>query len=351
MTSRQFLKQQARLAHSFQRLGLAGETAFQTLSYQYVLNYSEKLSTLPAERLQTWRSSYQRVQAQPQITQFLKILVADDPTGAQLPEWYQFFVGRRYREDSGKFFTPKPIAAVMARLLPKRSGVVIIDPTCGGGTFLVEAAHRWQQDDCTLIANDVEPSLVELTMLLLSLAAPQHHIQQYSSVNIFDSQPGLNQWYGRVDYVLANPPFSLKIETEPGNSQLFQVGYRTSDALFLDTALHLLKPGGRLVCLLPHSLVANQEFYNLRVSIENTWSILGVICLPEGVFHLHAGTTTRADIVILDKKPVSRKGSGKRVFASVPSVGIRLNNHAKATVANDLELILNNPEIRRALSL
>jgi hypothetical protein len=35
----------------------------------------------------------------------------------------------------------------------------------------------------------------------------------------------------------------------------------------------------------------------------------------------------------------------------VPSVGIRLNNHAKATVANDLELILNNPEIRRALSL
>jgi len=239
----------------------------------------------------------------------------------------------------------------MARLLPFISNPIIIDPTCGGGTFLVEASYIWRHDKCTLIGNDIETSLVELAMVTLGLVAPRHHIKHYSSVNIFDPTSELTKWNGRVDYILANPPFSLKIEYEQFDSKLFLSGYRNSDALFLDTAFKFLKPGGRLVCILPHSIVANKEFAKLRTIVEKTWNILGIICLPEGVFHLSAGTTTRADIVVLEKQKAHNKAPQKLIFASVPSVGIRLNSLVKSPVANDLEKVLSNAEAKEAFTI
>jgi hypothetical protein len=132
---------------------------------------------------------------------------------------------------------------------------------------------------------------------------------------------------------------------------LFSSGYRNSDALFIDTAFKLLKDGGRLVCLLPHSIIANQEFSHLRTIVERSWNVLGVICLPEGVFHLSAGTTTRADIVILEKCKLQDKGPQKLFFASVPSVGIRLNNNMKEPISNNLEQVLSNTEVKQSLGI
>jgi SAM-dependent methyltransferase len=350
MASRQFARQQERLADYLRRFGLEGEAAFRCLAYQYVLTYPQKLTNLPPEVIQKWRQVYGKLQLASRSVGLLPELVGADPAGDNLPDWYQFFVGRRYREGSGKFFTPQPIAATMARLLPKRPGAVIMDPTCGGGTFLVEAARYWEGSDCTLVANDVESSLVELAILALSLGvAPQQH-PHFSAVNIFDSTPELAKWSGQVDYILANPPFSLQIEQEQFDSPLFLVGYHNSDALFIDTARKLLKPGGRLVCLLPHSIVANQEFARLRATIEQDWVMRGVICLPEGVFHLNSGTITRADIVILEKKPLSGEGQGRLIFASLPSAGVRLNGQA-SIVAHELQNLLANTQVRAVLGL
>ena len=215
----------------------------------------------------------------------------------------------------------------------------------------MEASSVWGRSRCTLVANDVENSLVELAMLTMSLGVAPHHQKHYLSENIFDAPEELTRWYGKVDYILANPPFSLRIENEQFESPLFLSGYRNSDALFLDTALKLLRPEGRLVCLLPHSVIANSDFSKLRTIVEESWAVVGVICLPEGVFQLSAGTTTRADIVVLDKLNGSRMRAHKKVFASTPSVGIRLNNIARDTVENDLERLVQDAEVRVALGL
>lgn len=351
MTNRRFMSQKERLENYFRRFGLEGEPAFHGLAYHYILRYPERLASLPWSITEKWQAAYRKITQEHYVISLLDELVTQDPTGDKLPEWYQFFIGRRYREGSGKFFTPKPIASVMARLLPSCRHPVIMDPTCGGGTFLIEASYVWRHGQCTLVANDIETSLVELAMLALSLATSQQHSKHYSSVNIFDPADELTRWYGRVDYILANPPFSLRIEHEQFHSQLFSSGYRNSDALFIDTALKLLKPGGRLVCLLPHSIIANIEFSDLRAIVENSWSVLGIICLPEGVFHLSAGTTTRADIVILEKKLARDEQARKIVFASVPSVGIRLNSVAKGPITNELERVLDEAEVREALGV
>ena len=351
MSSRQLLSNKDRLGGYLQRFGLEGESAFSAIAHHYVILHSIKGKSLPVSIKAKWEVQYNKIKSVPYLVEFLNELVRTDPLGSLLPEWYQFFVGRRFREGSGKFFTPKPIAHAMAELLPKTKKPVIMDPTAGAGTFLMEASKIWADVECTLVANDVEPSLVELAMLTLGLGASPRHSQYYLSENIFDELDGLKAWYGKVDYILANPPFSLRIDNEQFESVLFAQGYKTSDALFIDTALKLLRPGGRLVCLLPHSIVANNEFSALRRLVEKYWSVFAVVSLPEGVFQLSGGTSTRADIVVLDKKPISMDKLKGVVFASVPSVGIRLNNNAKDVIDNDLEKLLGNSDVKNALGL
>jgi tRNA G10 N-methylase Trm11 len=98
----------------------------------------------------------------------LEQAVSSDPHGLNLPVWYQHFMGRRFRLETGKFFTPRAIASAMASLLPRKEDATIMDPTCGGGTFLVEASKRWEGLSCRLIGNDVDSMLVELTDIVLS---------------------------------------------------------------------------------------------------------------------------------------------------------------------------------------
>jgi len=352
MTDRRSAEQQRMLENCLRRFGISGKAAFDILAYHYTLCYADKLKDLPRTVRDKWLREYQKIRRHRHIVSLLDELVLEDSEGSRLSEWYQFFVGRQFREASGKFFTPREIASAMARMLPKRSGAVIMDPACGSGTFLIEASKIWREDDCVLVANDIDPSLVELTMLTLSLATPPRHRKVFINTDMFVPSEEFGSWYGRVDYILANPPFSLRIDYEQFDSPLFSSGYRNSDALFVDVALELLRPGGRLITLLPHSIIANKEFSKFRSVVETLWVVLGVICLPEGVFQSSAGTTTRADIVILEKKQVSgTQIPRRRVFASVPSVGIGLNNNRKGVEENYLEVVLNTPLVRQTLGI
>jgi type I restriction-modification system DNA methylase subunit len=342
---------QEQLADALRRHGVEGDHAFYSLASKYHQIFSEALEDIPGSVVAKWSASYSRVSHDERLVSTLTDLVRQDPKGSALPDWYQFFIGRRFREGSGKFFTPRPVAASMARFLPHINNPIIMDPTCGGGTFLSQASLLWENETCTLVGNDVEPSLVELTRLILGLSTPKKHRKQYFNVNIFDQSDDFAQWHGRVNFILANPPFSLQIGNGQFDSELFLAGYRNSDALFIDTALTLLAGGGRLVCLLPHSLIANRDFANMRSIVEKRWDLLGVITLPEGVFHLAAGTTTRADIVILRKKGPSSSNARKMLFASVPDVGVQLNGNSQRPDSNDLDRLLQEKEIQKVLEL
>lgn len=352
MTSRQFVQEKAMLGDYLMQYGISGDAAFHILAFHYASCYADRVSKIPTVIIRRWELDHNRIEQNSMLLQVLDTIVADDPMGGKLPEWYQFFIGRRFREGSGKFFTPKPIARAMAQMLPIIDQAVIMDPSCGGGTFLVEVSNVWRSHECSLLANDIEPSLVDLATITMILGANQHHLKCFSTDNIFDDSKTVSSWSGKVDYILANPPFSIRVDLEQRDSKLYSKGYKNSDAVFIDTALKLLKPGGRLVCLLPHSLVANSDFTDFRKIVEEFWHILAIICLPEGVFQLSAGTTTRADIVILEKKKyIGVKKNADIIFASVPSVGIRLNNNDKTDVSNDLEKLMNDSAIRSALQI
>ncbi len=115
------------------------------------------------------------------------------------------------------------------------------------------------------------------------------------------------------------------------------MGYRNSDAVFLDVCMDLLKAGGHLVCLLPHSIVVNADYAELRACVERDWDLCGIITLPEGVFYLTASTTTRADIIHLRKKVARQVANAKVYFANAPTVGVVLNSRDTEPSANALE--------------
>ena len=349
MSIKQLASQTRQLEDRLRRHGVEGEEAFYALAFRYVVHFDDLLKNPPERLVSRGKAAFQRIEDDAGLVAFLDWMILPDNAGENLPIWYQHFVGRRFREGSGKFFTPRPIASAMANLIPRKSDAVVMDPTCGGGTFLLEASRTLQALPCHLVGNDIEQSLADLAGIVLDLGTPDNHKKSFITCNIYDPDSRLTDWYGRVDYILANPPFSLHIDAVPSGSVLFALGYRNSDALFLDVCVNLLRRGGRLVCLLPHSIVANAEFTRLRAAIEESWVLRGVIGMPEGAFHVTASTTTRADIVILDKRDGRRGSDVARVFAFSPAVGIPLNGRMRDVADNDLMNIARDPSVVAAL--
>jgi type I restriction-modification system DNA methylase subunit len=339
-----------KLENSFRQHGVEGEGVFYSISAIYLEHYvsiaNDKLNKTRMKGL----GILKRIEDDTILINTIKKLVKSDPNGEYLPNIYQYYLSKRFRGSTGKFFTPRPIASAMASLVPLIKNAVIMDPTCGGGTFLVEASKRWKNLHCHLIGNDIDETLIDLSELVLSLSTPPHHKKTLVVSNIYQPNNEIKTLFGGVDYILANPPFSLEIEIFENKSKLFSLGYKNSDALFLDLAYKLLKPGGRLICLLPHSIVSNKEYEPLRKTIEEDWYILGVIILPEGVFHFTSNTTTRADIVILMKKDPKLIPT-KAIFCNAPSVGIPLNSKKLKSNENELWRIISNNAITEALNL
>ncbi|NCA75647.1 MAG: methyltransferase domain-containing protein [Alphaproteobacteria bacterium] len=304
----------------FRQHGIEAEDTFKVIS-AYYLNV-HKPSDVSSLLEQFWiegNSILERITNDNIAIQTLEYTVAFDYYGECLPIIYQFFLGKRFRDLSGKFFTPKNLAKFMVKMLPIKSNVSIMDPTCGGGTFLIEASKRWNNCSCRLIGNDVDRMLVALSETLILINKNPNHNAVFFNDNIFDVPKAQKQFFETIDYIIANPPFSLPIESFEVTSNLFKLGYRNSDALFIDLCWKYLKPSGLLVCLLPHSIITNKEYEKLRLEIEKFWEIAAIIVMPEGVFNTTSNTTTRADIVFL-RKQSDLKNVSRIVFANISDI-------------------------------
>lgn len=335
---------------SFRQFGYEADDVFNALLACYVdvfeIQHIEFLDNLYEKGKKILNIVFQDAVLKEIIIYQVKI----DKQGDNLPVIYQYFLAKRFRDITGKFFTPKDLAAQMASLLPIKKNAIIMDPTCGGGTFLKEVSKRWADTPCTLIGNDIDEMLVSLTALTLHIRKKNYHHIQLICNNLYAPKTDLKEWFGKVDYILANPPFSLPIDSFSSDSKLFQLGYRNSDALFIDLAFDLLKTGGRLVCLLPHSIISNKEFEKLRKTVELDWHLSAVLVLPEGVFQPSAQTATRADMIVLDKKTIHNPQK-KTIFSNIASLGVPLNVKSPQSDKNDLQTILKSKAVAEILGI
>jgi len=239
---------------------------------------------------------------------------------------YERFFPEVFKAERGQFFTPRPLVELMADLAQIRPGDRVLDPTCGSGTFLVVAQNRGADVD----GIEVDPELVALCRLNLALhGANPRAVRQ---ADLF-RDPVDDQW----DVILANPPFSVRID-HPDALRRFSLaqgrGRVASDTLFLQAAHDRLRPGGRLAVVLPRSILSNDSYSWLRQWLAARFVRRAVVSLPEGIFRPFGGTTARASVLVLEKLPAP---SGPFVVGVVENPGYDPSRKAfRKTETDDL---------------
>lgn len=183
----------------------------------------------------------------------------------QAAERHQRALPPQLRKRHGVWFTPPELALPTARraLAPLDDGrpLRVCDPAVGGGSFLLAARASLQRSQAELVGVDVDPEAVAIAQRALGSA----------DVRAGDGLRELED--GSFDAVLTNPPWET-LQDGPdaparvaalrphfhhqGRGKLFT--YR----LFVERAVRLLRPGGRLGIIVPASLWFDRDAAPLR---------------------------------------------------------------------------------------
>lgn len=292
-----------------------------------------------------------------------------------LNECFGHFVRDNFRNhvEDAQYMTPNEAVDLMCDIAledlkeenAKRKGkFVLMDPCCGVGSFLSTFYHKnhveglFKESDLLLVGQDKVERMVRLSKINMVLAnVPNHAISSGNSV-AGDSE--INNYVGKVDLILTNPPFGAKFtssELKEGGKlkslypSLHDVILKnganfSSEVLFVDRCLALLKPGGRLLAVLPDSVISSgglNSVLRYRLANNPNYSIKAIIELPAVTF-AQAGTRTKTSILYIQKN--SNAVDSDRTFIGISDdIGFEVSTKKGATVkreagTNDLPQIL-----------
>jgi len=122
------------IERKFRELGIEGDGVFTLITAKYI----QLLKLEPSDRLSLTIKKAKSINlngSKSKIESLIEDIVNSDLVGTTLPALYQFFHSKRFRDNTGKFFTPRNVAKSMVDMLPLKENAIIFDPTCGAGTF------------------------------------------------------------------------------------------------------------------------------------------------------------------------------------------------------------------------
>ena len=234
-----------------------------------------------------------------------------------LGDAYEFLM-RHFATESGKskgqFYTPSEVSRILAKVIKvsgaKNAKQTIYDPTCGSGSLLLKAADE-SPIPLSIYGQEKETSTAGLAKMNFIIHGHEtgEVVGGYSTLS---NPKWLNESAESIksfDFVVANPPFSLKNWTQGFNpsEDLFDrfTGFgippdKNGDYAFLLHIIKSLKSTGKAAVILPHGVLfrGNAEA-EIRKNILNRGLIKGIIGLPANLFY---GTGIPACIIVLDKE-------------------------------------------------
>lgn len=239
-----------------------------------------------------------------------------------LGDAYEFLM-RHFATESGKskgqFYTPAEVSRVLAKVIgisPNNATnqTTAYDPTCGSGSLLLKVANE-SGKNISLYGQEKEnttANLARMNMILHNSPTADIRADNTLSSPQFLEKDGMLK---RFDYVVANPPFSLKSWSNGVNIandpfERFNLGVppqKNGDYAFLLHIIASMKSTAKAAVVLPHGVLfrGNAEG-NIRKNILQKGYIKGIIGLPANLFY---GTGIPACILILDKENAAqRKG-------------------------------------------
>ncbi|SCY40976.1 type I restriction enzyme M protein [Nonlabens sp. Hel1_33_55] len=238
-----------------------------------------------------------------------------------LGDAYEFLM-RHFATESGKskgqFYTPAEVSRILSKVIDvhkaDKPSYSAYDPTCGSGSLLLKVAGE-APNGLTLYGQEKDVATKGLAIMNMWLHGyPEASIAGKNT--IASPQFTENGQLKRFDFVVANPPFSIKnwdsgivpLDDEYNRFRGYGVPPdKNGDYAFLLHIIASLKSTGKGAVILPHGVLfrGNAEAEIRQNIIERKW-IKGVIGLPANLFY---GTGIPACIIVIDKKHTDdRKG-------------------------------------------
>ncbi|MFJ6024236.1 class I SAM-dependent DNA methyltransferase [Brevundimonas sp. NPDC092305] len=218
------------------------------------------------------------------------------PARDRFEAWYDAVIslGSSAGRQTGDIQTPKNLARLMVELAEIQPGMSVLDPACGAGETLREAAQLQRSAD--LFGQEISALGLAIATLRLFL------LRQGACLQLGDAIRAPARWPGRsatFDRVICDPPYGLAVA--PGydlqlRHQFQHVRSRRSEAWFLQLCLESLNPEGRAVILLPLGFLARKSEAAYWSELVEAGRLEGVISLPSGVI---PGTDIPAALVIV----------------------------------------------------
>lgn len=258
-------------------------------------------------------------------------------------------------KSKGQFYTPAEVSRIMAKVIgigkDERQMISIYDPTCGSGSLLLrakaEAKHNvsidGQEKDLSTIG------MARMSMIIHGVDdAELRHGDTLNDPLHKENDTTLQTF----DYVVANPPFSMKGWRKSAKEQDifgrwgFGEGFAPvpppgcGDYAFLLHIIKSLKTQGHAACILPHGVLfrGGAEAEIRKFLVRKHW-ISGIIGLPGNLFY---GTGIPACIIIIDKEhAVASKG----IFMIDAQEGFQKDGAKNRLREQDIKLIIDTWEV------
>lgn len=282
-----------------------------------------------------------------------------------LGDAYEYLM-RNFATESGKskgqFYTPSEVSRIMAKIIGinnknSTANTTIYDPTCGSGSLLLKVADEAERK-ITIYGQEKESATAGLARMNMVLHdCPTALIRCTGNSTLSDPQfseenGGLKQF----DFVVANPPFSLKSWSNgvydmdgdataemPANGKDYGrfKGFgipptKNGDYAFLLHIIRSLKSKGKAAVILPHGVLfrGNAEA-EIRKNLIKRGYIKGIIGLPANLFF---GTGIPACLIIIDKENADNR---KAIFMMDASKGFEKDGPKNRLRDQDIHKIVD----------
>lgn len=264
---------------------------------------------------------------------------------------------------NGQFRTPRHIIDLIVALVNPQPAQRICDPACGTAGFLISALTQilrhytkpadlkrgvadgsllkpaqWKfLEEQAFHGFDNDANMVKIAILNLYL----HQLERAKIEHFNALTTGFGGNYpGKLyDCVLANPPFSGKVQDESILADLnYKLDTRSTELLFLKWIIDHLAPNGRAGVIVPNGVLfgSNNAATKLRELLLTECDLQAVISLPSGVFKPYAGVATAA-LIFARPSTLNSEPSTKSVwFYDLTADGFSLDDKRSPIEANDI---------------